>query len=118
MFFSLRLAALTLSALFISHVFGLAIPPVKPFVSFFFPSINVLSFEFDDLITLGLSNFVTVMQDFATVNTETPPFSALMTHSPPAQILSRVRIKMQFFHTGRYSHNKFSVQLQGPKKWV
>jgi len=30
MFFSLRLAALTLSALFISHVFGLAIPPVKP----------------------------------------------------------------------------------------
>ena len=35
MFFSLRLAALTLSALSISHVFGLAIPLVKRFVPYY-----------------------------------------------------------------------------------
>jgi hypothetical protein len=44
MFFSLRLAALTLSALFISHVFGRAIPLVKRFVPFLNKSVNVLAF--------------------------------------------------------------------------
>lgn len=46
-----------------------------------------------------------VIQNFATVNTETSPLSALMTPSLPAIILLRVRIKMQFSRGGRFSHN-------------
>ena len=39
------------------------------------------------------ANFVIVMQNFAIVNMETSPLSALMTHLLPAEILLRVRIK-------------------------
>jgi hypothetical protein len=42
------------------------------------------------------TNIVTAMQSFVIVHTETSPFSALMTHSLPAKILSRVGIKLFF----------------------
>lgn len=117
MFFSLRLAALTLSALSISNnVLGSVIPLVKPFV---FLSACPLIFWLVTLLYKDLSNFVMVMQNFADVLTETPPSSAFTILSLTAWILSPVRIlfififfiKRHFFFSAveRYYFSQYTV---------
>ena len=91
MFLSLRLAALT-SVLFISHVFGLAIPPqlVKRFVLFFFFSMRWQTQTCIRILKKG-TNFATVMHPSVIGNTETSPSLELMIHLLPAETLLRVR---------------------------
>ena len=103
MFVSLRLAALT-STLFISHVFGRAIPLVSFQLMLWF-----VEFDCSEL------NFVMVMQDIVIVRTETSPLSALMTKTFAARMNPRIRI----LFVGEYiSHNKNYLQSQGLKRWM
>lgn len=71
-------------------------------------------------ISLGLSNFVMVTQNFAIVATETSPLSALMIHSLTVQILLHVREFFKFCCGKRFLTNRLylMIQFQGLKRWM
>lgn len=115
MFFSLRLAALTLSALSISHVFGLAIPLVKRFVPYYrlmcWHSYCRFIHSRDQLCNgsaglcdrkYGNTTFVGAHDSFAYSSN---PFA-------------RKDIQLQLFRCGRYFLTIDSIQLRGLKRWM